>query len=62
MGVLFVGGGFASIYPLVVEKIAHRFPVLPSRLLQRNVLVGHDGRLSCALAARLFAEAWGIQR
>src|SRR5260370_29891228 len=26
MGILFVGAGFASIYPLVVEKIAKRFP------------------------------------
>src|SRR5438046_6434869 len=25
MGILFVGSGFASIYPLVVEKIGHRF-------------------------------------
>lgn len=26
MGILFIGAGFASIYPLVVEKIAKRFP------------------------------------
>src|ERR1039457_7733027 len=26
MGILFVGGGFASVYPLGTEKIAHRFP------------------------------------
>jgi FHS family glucose/mannose:H+ symporter-like MFS transporter len=26
MGTLFVGGGFASVYPLVVAKIGHRFP------------------------------------
>ena len=25
-GILLLGGGFASIYPLVVEKIGHRFP------------------------------------
>jgi len=26
MGLLLVGGGYATIYPLVVEKIGHRFP------------------------------------
>ena len=25
MGILFIGCGFAPIYPLVVEKIGHRF-------------------------------------
>lgn len=33
-GILFVGGGFAPIYPLVSEKIGHRFPYYHPGLFQ----------------------------
>ena len=59
MGILFVGAGFASIYPLVVEKIAHRFPYYHPGLLQRAVFARHDGRLPRTLAARLLRRSLG---
>jgi hypothetical protein len=59
MGILFVGAGFASIYPLVVEKIAHRFPYYHPRFLQRAVFASDDGRVPGAVAARLLRGGVG---
>jgi FHS family glucose/mannose:H+ symporter-like MFS transporter len=60
-GILLVGGGFAMIYPLVVEKIGHRFPHYRPGLF--------NGLFSFAVAAGFFApwtqgllaDVWGIQ-
>jgi FHS family glucose/mannose:H+ symporter-like MFS transporter len=61
MAILFIGAGFASIYPLVVARIGHRFPDYHPGL--------YNGLFSLALAGGLlapwllgyFVENWGIQ-
>ncbi len=61
VGILLVGGGFAMIYPLVVEKIGHRFPHYRPGL--------YNGLFSFAVAAGFFApwtqgllaDWWDIQ-
>jgi zinc transporter ZupT len=61
VGVLAIGAGFAPIYPLVVERIGHRF---------ENYHPGfYNGIVSLAFAAGLlapatigyFAAAWGVR-
>ena len=59
MGMLFVGAGFASVYPLVVEKMAHRFPEYQRRPVQRHLFVGGHGRFAGAVAARLRCRRLG---
>ena len=59
-GILLLGGAFAPIYPLVVEKIGHRFPDFHPGF--------YNGIFSLALAAGLlapctlgyFASLWGV--
>jgi len=61
MGVLFVGGGFASIYPLVVEKIAHRFPYYHPGFYNGLFSLAMTGGFLAPWLLGYFAEAWGIQ-
>ena len=57
---LLLGGAFAPIYPLVVEKIGHRFPSFHPGF--------YNGIFSCALAGGLLspclvgylASEWGV--
>jgi fucose permease len=61
MGVLFVGAGFASIYPLVVEKIAHRFPYYHPGFYNGLFSLAMTGGFLAPWLLGYFAEAWGIQ-
>ncbi|MGA2215877.1 MAG: MFS transporter, partial [Bryobacteraceae bacterium] len=61
MGVLFVGAGFASIYPLVVEKIARRFPYYHPGFYNGLFSLAMTGGFLAPWLLGYFAEAWGIQ-
>ena len=61
MGILFVGGGFASIYPLVVEKIAHRFPYYHPGFYNGLFSLAMTGGFLAPWLLGYCAEAWGIQ-
>jgi len=61
MGVLFVGAGYASIYPLVVEKIAHRFPYYHPGFYNGLFSLAMTGGFLAPWMLGYFAEAWGIQ-
>jgi len=61
MGVLFVGAGYASIYPLVVEKIAHRFPYYHPGFYNGLFSLAMTGGFLAPWLLSYFAEAWGIQ-
>ena len=50
MGILFIGAGFAPIYPLVVEKIGNRFPDYHPGFF--------NGIFSFAFAGGLLAPGW----
>jgi FHS family glucose/mannose:H+ symporter-like MFS transporter len=60
-GILLLGAAFAPIYPLVVEKIGHRFPYFHPGF--------YNGIFSCALAGGLLAPStlgywasqWGVR-
>ena len=61
MGILFVGAGFASIYPLVVEKIAHRFPYYHPGFYNGIFSLAITGGLLAPWTLGDFVKAWGIQ-
>ncbi len=61
MGVLFVGAGFASIYPLVVLKIGHRFPEYHPGVFNGLFSVAVTGGLLAPWSLGFLAEIWGIQ-
>src|SRR5580698_4648697 len=61
MGILFVGAGFASIYPLVVEKIAHRFPYYHAGFYNGLFSLAMTGGFLAPWVLGYFAQAWGIQ-
>lgn len=61
MGILFVGAGFASIYPLVVEKIAHRFPYYHPGFYNGLFSLAMTGGFLAPWMLGYFAEEWGIQ-
>jgi len=61
MGILFVAAGFASIYPLVVEKIAHRFPYYHAGFYNGLFSLAMTGGFLAPWLLGYFAEAWGVQ-
>jgi fucose permease len=61
MGILFVGAGFASIYPLVVEKIGNRFPYYHPGFYNGIFSLGITGGLLAPWLLGYVAQAWGIQ-
>jgi MFS transporter, FHS family, glucose/mannose:H+ symporter len=61
MGILFVGAGFAPIYPLVVEKIAHRFPYYHPGFYNGLFSLTMAGSFLAPWLLGYFADAWGIQ-
>lgn len=61
MGILFVGAGFASIYPLVVEKIAHRFPYYHPGFYNGLFSFAMTGGFLAPWLLGYFAQAWGIE-
>ena len=61
MGILFVGAGYASIYPLVVEKIGHRFPYYHPGFYNGIFSFAITGGLLAPWTLGYFTAAWGIQ-
>ena len=61
MGILFVGAGYASIYPLVVEKIGHRFPYYHPGFYNGIFSFAITGGFLAPWTLGYFTAAWGIQ-
>ena len=61
MGILFVGAGYASIYPLVVEKIGHQFPYYHPGFYNGIFSFAITGGLLAPWTLGYFTAAWGIQ-
>jgi FHS family glucose/mannose:H+ symporter-like MFS transporter len=61
MGILFVGAGYASIYPLVVEKIGHRFPYYHPGFYNGIFSFAITGGLLAPWILGYLTAAWGIQ-
>jgi len=62
MGILFVGAGFASIYPLVVEKIGNRFPYYHPGFYNGIFSLGITGGLLAPWILGYVAQAWAFKR
>lgn len=60
-GILFVGGGFASVYPLVVEKIGGRFPYYHPGFFNGIFSFALTGGLLAPWSLGFFADQWGIR-
>jgi len=60
-GILFVAGGFAFVYPLVVEKIGHRFPYFHPGLFNGIFSLAMAGGLLAPWVAGSLADLWGIR-
>ncbi len=61
MGILFIGAGFASIYPLVAARIGHRFPDYHPGLYNGLFSLALTGGLLAPWVLGYFVESWGIQ-
>ena len=61
MAILFLGGGFATIYPLVVEKIGHRFPDYHPGFFNGILSFGITGGLLAPWCLGHMADWWGIR-
>jgi fucose permease len=59
-GILLVGGGFAPIYPLVVEKIGGRFSHYHPGFFNGLFSFGLTGGLLAPWSLGLFTDRWGI--
>jgi len=60
MGILFVGGAFASIYPLVVERIGSRFPYYHPGFFNGIFSFAIMGGLLAPWSLGVFANLWDI--
>ena len=60
-GILFVGWGFSVIYPLVVEKIGHRFPYYRPGFFNGIFSFGMTAGFLAPWTLGFLADAWGIQ-
>jgi FHS family glucose/mannose:H+ symporter-like MFS transporter len=61
MGILFVGTGYASVYPLVVEKIGNRFPYYHPGFYNGIFSFAITGGLLAPWTLGYLTAAWGIQ-
>lgn len=61
VGILSIGAGFAPIYPLVVERIGHRFPNYNPGFYNGLVSLAFVGGLLAPSAIGLFAAEWGVR-
>jgi fucose permease len=59
-GILFVGGGFAVVYPLVVEMIGNRFPRFHPGLFNGIFAFAMTGGLLAPWTLGFLADAFGI--
>ncbi len=60
VGISLIGGGFASIYPLTVESIAHRFPYYHPGFFGGIFTVGLMGGFLTPAALGAIAQQWGV--
>jgi MFS family permease len=60
MGILFIGCGFAPIYPLVTEKIGHRFTYYHPGFYNGNFLFTFAGGLLGPCLIGYLAQVWEI--
>ena len=60
-GVLFVGGGFAAIYPVVVEMIGDRFPYYHPGFFNGIFSLASTGGLLAPWTMGIYAQLWGIR-
>ena len=60
VGTLLTGAGFSTIYPLVVEKIGHRFPDYHPGLYNGLLSFGISGGLLAPWLAGYASNQWGI--
>lgn len=61
IGILLLGGAFAPIYPLVVEKIGHRFPYFHPGFYNGIFSVAIAGGLLAPCTLGYFASQWGVR-
>lgn len=61
IGVLLVGAGFASVYPLVAERIGKRFPDYQPSFYSGIFCLGMTGGMLAPWSLGLFANLWGIR-
>lgn len=61
MGILLIGGGFASVYPLVVEKIGDRFPDYHAGFYNGIFSLALTGGLLAPWSLGYFTHLWGIR-
>ena len=59
-GILLLGGGFASIYPLVVERIGHRFTYYHPGLYNGIFSFAFTGGLLAPFLLGYLAQWWGV--
>jgi fucose permease len=59
-GVLLLGGSFAPIYPLVVERIGHRFPSYHPGFYNGLFSFAIAGGMLAPCMLGYFASLWGI--
>ena len=60
-GILFVGAGFAVIYPLAVEMIGDRFPYYPPGVFNGIFSLAVTGGLLAPATLGYFATLWDIR-
>jgi FHS family glucose/mannose:H+ symporter-like MFS transporter len=60
-GILLLGAAFAPIYPLVVEKIGHRFPYYHPGFYNGIFSFAIAGGLLAPCTLGYFASEWGVQ-
>jgi MFS transporter, FHS family, glucose/mannose:H+ symporter len=61
IGILMLGGAFAPIYPLLVEKIGHRFPYYHPGFYNGIFSFAIAGGLLAPCAIGYFASYWGVR-
>ncbi len=60
MGILFLGAGFACVYPLVAQKMAHRFPAYNAGFYNGIFSFAVTGGFLAPWLLGYVAQAWGI--
>ncbi len=60
-GILLLGGAFAPIYPLLVEKIGHRFPYYHPGFYNGIFSFAMAGGLLAPCTLGYFASFWGVR-
>lgn len=61
VGILMVGGGFAAIYPLLVEKIGDRFPYYHPGFFNGIFSLAVTGGLLAPWTIGIYTHWWGIR-